>query len=136
MADGKSPGPDGITIEFYKHFCKDIDLLLDAFKDCIDKQMLSPTMRRGIISLISKPNKDKLVLDNWRPITLLSCDYKLIAHVFANRLKEGISELIEETQSAFIKGRHIHHHTRQILDMLDYKSVVPEESLICSLIFF
>lgn len=137
MADGRSPGPDGITVEFYKYFWNDIsELLLETFKDCIDKQLLSPTMKRGIISLLPKPNKDILLIDNWRPITLLCCDYKILAHVYANRLKTGITQIIDETQSAFIKGRHIHHHTRLILDILDYNYIVPHDSLILFLDFF
>ena len=71
-----------------------------------------------------------------RPITLLCCDYKLLAHVYANRLKQGVKQIIDETQSAFMKGRHIHHHTRLILDMLDYDYVIPQDSLIMFLDFF
>lgn len=59
MASGKSPGPDGITNEFYRYFWSDIiDLLLEVFNECINDQMLSPTMKRGIISLLPNPNKD------------------------------------------------------------------------------
>uniref|UniRef100_A0A3B3HKX7 Reverse transcriptase domain-containing protein n=1 Tax=Oryzias latipes TaxID=8090 RepID=A0A3B3HKX7_ORYLA len=137
MASGKSPGPDGITAEFYKHFWTDIrEMLFEAFNECIDEQMLSPTMKRGIISLLPKPGKDVLLIDNWRPITLLCCDYKILAHIYANRLKSGISQIIDESQSAFIKGRHIHHHTRLILDILDYIQIIPQESLILFLDFF
>lgn len=50
--------------------------MFKALKECIDKIELSPSVNHGLIILIPKPNKDKLLLDNWRPITLLSNDYQ------------------------------------------------------------
>lgn len=77
MSKGKSPGLDGLTVEFYIFFWEDIrELLYNAFLECISTGHLSSTMKQGIITLIPKPNKDKLLLDNWRPITLLCIDYK------------------------------------------------------------
>lgn len=104
LRDGRS---DGLTTEFYKYFWSEIrDLIYNAFKARLDNSTSSPTMKQGIIILIPKPYKDNLSLDNWRPISLLSVDYKLLAHVYANSLKKGLCKIIDETQSAFIKGRH------------------------------
>uniref|UniRef100_A0A8C2CG96 Reverse transcriptase domain-containing protein n=1 Tax=Cyprinus carpio TaxID=7962 RepID=A0A8C2CG96_CYPCA len=137
MSNGKSPGIDGITVELYKHFWHEIRILVfEALKECIDKAELSPSMKHGLIILAPKSNKDKLFLDNWRPITLLCNDFKLLSHVFANRLKKGIGEIISETQSAFIKGRSIHSHIRLVLDMLDYNSLIPQTNLLLFLDFF
>lgn len=71
-----------------------------------------------------------LELDNWRPISLLCNDYKLIAIVYANRLKQILGKLVEECQSAFVKGRYIHDNVRLILDMIDYQPLIQSESLI------
>lgn len=137
MKNGKAPGIDGLTSEFYKYFWNDIkDLLHKAFLECIRKGCLSPTMKIGLITLLPKPNKDLLNLDNWRPITLLCNDYKLVALVYANRLKNVLVSLVDEFQSAFIKGRHIHNNVRLILDMLDYQSFIDSESLILFIDFF
>lgn len=134
MKNGKSPGIDGITSEF---FWKDIkDLLHKAFLECIEKGCLSPTMKTGLITLLPKQNKDLLKLDNWRPITLLCNDYKLVALVYANRLKDVLVKLVDEVQSAFIKGRHIHNNVRLKLDMLDYQSLIESERVILFIDFF
>lgn len=93
-------------------------------------------MKTGLITLVPKPQKDLLMLDNWRPITLLCNDYKLLALVYANRLKHVIGKLIEEYQSAFIKGRYIHNHIRLILDMMDYQSFIQSDSLVLFIDFF
>lgn len=87
MSTGKSPGLDSLTTEFYRFFWKDIRVMLhEALLECISTGNHSTTMKQGIITLIPKPNKDTLLLDNWRPITLLCNDYKSLAHVFAVRL--------------------------------------------------
>ena len=52
-----------------------------------------------------------------------------MAHVYANRLNEGLKQIIDKFQSAFIKGRSIHNHTRSILDMIDYKDHIDDDSL-------
>jgi len=79
MAKGKSPGLDGLTVEFYFFFWKDIRLMLfNALLECISNKNLSPTMKRGLITLIPEASKDPLSLENWRPITLLCTDYKLL----------------------------------------------------------
>lgn len=137
MPRGKSPGIDGLTVEFYSFFWQDIRLMLfSAYLECISLTNLSPTMKQGLITLIPKPNKDKLLLENWRPITLLCNDYKLLAHVYANRLNECLNHLVDECQSAFIKGRNIHNHIRLVLDMIDYRHLIKTESLVLFLDFY
>ncbi len=93
-------------------------------------------MKHGLITLIPKADKDPLSIDNWRPITLLCTDYKLLALVCANRLNSGLTKVISECQSAFIKGRNIHFHSRLILDMLDYSHLIDKENLILFLDFY
>ena len=55
------------------------------------------------------PKKDKALneLKNWRPITLLNCDYKIASEAIASRLKSVLSDLIEYDQTGFLKGRSI-----------------------------
>ncbi len=137
MSNCKSPGIDGLSTEFLKHFWKDIQkLLYNAFFECIQEGSLSPTMKTGLITLLPKPKKQLLLLDNWRPITLLCTDYKWLALVYANRLKLVLGKLVEEYQSAFIKGRYIQNHIRLILDMIDYQSLIQSESLVLFIDFF
>lgn len=137
MKNSKSPGIGSLTSEFLKHFWVDIrKLLYKAFLECIQKSSLSPTMKTGLINLLHKPKKDLLMLDNWRPVTLLCNDYKLLALVYANRLKQILGKLVEEYQSAFIKGRYIHNHIRLILDMIDYQSYIKSDSFVLFIDFF
>lgn len=137
MPGNKSPGPDGLPYEFYTTFWEDIKhMLLEAFVDCSQNKEMTTSMKQGLISLIPKPNKDRLYLDNWRPITLLNSDYKILAALYANRLKLCLEEVISATQSGFMKGRHISNNIRLVLDILDYKDLFDEKALILFLDFY
>lgn len=77
MSKGKTPGLDGLTVEFYIHVWNDVRVLLyNGFLECILSGHLSLTMKRGVITLIPKPDKDKPLLDNWRPVILFGNEYK------------------------------------------------------------
>ena len=68
------------------------DPIFNMFQDCIKNGEMVSTMKQGLISM--KPDKDPSLIDNWRPITLLNTDYKLIALLYAKRLKKGIDTII------------------------------------------
>ena len=83
----KSPGSDGLTSEFYQFFWIDIkNILANCIHYAFKTGELSIEQKRGILTLIPKKDKDRLFLKNWRPITFLNTDYKIIATVLANRL--------------------------------------------------
>ncbi len=103
--------------------------------ECINSGEMSTTMKQGVISLIAKPDKDPHLLKNWRPISLLTIDYKLITSVFANRLRKGLNNIISEYQTGFLKGRHITNNIRLVLDLLDYAENVEDGAIILFWIF-
>jgi hypothetical protein len=73
LKNGKSPGSDGFTTDFYKFFWGDIkNIVLDSIIYAYEVGKLSIDQRRGIINLIPKKNKDPRELKNWRPISLLN----------------------------------------------------------------
>ena len=79
---GKSPGTDGLPAEFYKIFWNDvIDLVIDSYQYTYDLNEMSISQRQSIITLLPKPEKDTKYLKNWRPISLLNIDYKLMTNV-------------------------------------------------------
>ena len=121
MKMNKTTGYDGIPIELYVVFWPDIcDLLLNSFKFSLQQGMMSSSQRNGVISLIPKKDKDPLLIRNYRPITLLTTDYKMLAKCLANRLKRCMQDLIHSDQSGFMKGRNIGPNIRLILDIIEY----------------
>jgi len=81
---------------------------------------LSISQRRGIITLISKPNKDTTSLENLRPISLLNVDYKILTKTIAKRLEKVLPKIINPDQTDYVKGRYIGENVRLILDIMSY----------------
>ena len=79
-------------------------LLFRTVNLCIEREVLTASMKQGVITLIPKSRKDKRFINNLRPITLLNTDYKILSGVIAARLKKGIATIIDKTQSGFLKG--------------------------------
>ena len=120
----KSPGEDGFTVEFYKHF---FDLLgadlIASLKRAYDLVRLSVSRRRGIITLLPKDDAELLLLQNWRPITLLNVDYKIASKAIARRVKPMLSKLVHPDETGFIKGRYIGENVRLISDIMEQTRV-------------
>ena len=64
--------------------------------------------------------EDPLSLNNYRPITLLNYDVKLLAYALAQRLKQVLPKIIHTDQKGYIKNRYIGFNIRQIQDIIDY----------------
>ena len=87
LPNNKTPGEDGPPSEFYKVFWIDIKgLLLNAYRYSFEKGQLFVTQKRGLLCLTPKKS-DPLPLKNWRPLTLLNQDYKILAKLVAERIK-------------------------------------------------
>ena len=96
-------------------------MLLQSLKQAYEKGVMSVSQRKAVITLIHK-GKDlpKDELKNYRPIRLLETDYKLLAKCLASRLTKVISNLINEDQVGFVKGRKANSIIRLIDDVVDY----------------
>ena len=117
MDSNKTPGSDGLPAEFYKMFWNDIaDFLLGSINYAYQTRQLSVSQKRGIIKLIPKKDTEPYLVKNWRPVSLLNCDYKLATKAVANRLKLVLPKLIDNDQTGFLKGRFIGENIRLIAD--------------------
>ena len=120
LQNGKTPGIDGITTDFYKFFWNDINvILLESINFAFTSGEMSGDQKMGIITLSPKKDKVRHYLKNWRPITLLTVDYKLIAKTMALRLEKIMPKYINETQFGYVKGRYIGENIRCVIDIND-----------------
>lgn len=121
FADKKSPGEDGFTKEFYQTFFDLIGKdLLNSYNDSFHKGSLSITQKRGSITLIPKGDVNLTNLKNWRPISLLNVDYKLLSKVLAKRMELILPKLIHTDQTGFISGRYIGQNVRLLSDIMEF----------------
>ena len=121
MKLNKSPGTDGLTVEFYQYFWPYIkDLVLKSILFAFNHNTLSNEQKRGVIRMIPKKGKDLTNLKNWRPITLLNTDYKILAQVLAKRLQKVLPSVISKDQNGYLENRFIGFNIRSILDTIAF----------------
>ena len=119
MKTNKSPGPDGIISEFYQTFWHLIGpVFYEMIKNMYGSGEMTFTQYQSLITLLYKKGVREDIR-NWRPISLLNCDYKIISKMFSNRLREVMHELINEDQRGCIKGRHSHDCIRILIDVIE-----------------
>ncbi|KAK3539859.1 hypothetical protein QTP70_014508, partial [Hemibagrus guttatus] len=88
MPGGKAPGIDGLPVEFYKFFWKELgEDLLEVLEESCRERCLPLSSRRAVITLLPKKG-DLQDIKNWRPVSLLCTDYKVMSEALANRLRD------------------------------------------------
>ena len=113
MKFNKSPGNDGFTVEFYYTFWPVLgEILVQALNEAYIKGELSTSQKQGVITLLEKEGNHAMYVHNYRPITLLNVDYKMLSKVLAKRIKKVLCEIIHYDQVAYIKNRN----TGKLLD--------------------
>ena len=107
MYPTKSPGPDGMSSEFYqKHWDVVGSDVCFAVRNFLESGYLVKSVNYTHVCLIPKVQNPKRVSE-LRPIALCNVLYKICSKVIANRLKKHMSTIISQCQSAFIPGRLI-----------------------------
>ena len=116
----KAPGPDGLTAAFYKKFVGD---LLPLFRAVIEESWnegeLPASMNLSYITLLPKA-ENCTQTSQYRPISLINVDYKIISKVHTQRLSKHIGTLIHPDQAAVCKGRTIQDLNHLLRDVIAY----------------
>ena len=124
MPASKTPGNDGLTKEFYIAFFDKLGpWLLKCLNFAFEKGVLTASQSQAVITLVEKNGRDKRYIKNWRPISLLNVDAKIISKVMAHRLEKVIGTLISSDQTAYVPGRFIGESVRLVSDLIEYTDI-------------
>ena len=130
----KSPGSDGFSVEFYLHFWEILGpLLLRVANQCFRDGNLCDSMKGSVTRLIYKKRGDIKNLKNWRPISLLNLDYKIISKVLTSRLAKVLESIVNPDQTCSVPGRSIFSNVTLLRDITDYIQETDECAILVSL---
>ncbi len=147
--NGTAPGIDGIPFELWKtlhtRYTEDsrfperkafniVRLLTAAYEDArIHGVSARTSFAHGWIAPIYKEKGERTKVVNYRPITLLNTDYKLLSKTLAVRLAVVAPEIINSAQAGFVPGRKISNHTQLARLMMTWAEANDEDGAIVAL---
>ena len=120
MPSNKFPGNDGLSKEFFETFWEEIkDVQTNSLQQAKIKNTLSISQRQAVIKLLEKKDRDKRFIKNWRPISLLNVDTKILSKALAAKLKPVLPSIISSNQTAYVEKRCISESGRLISDIIE-----------------
>lgn len=126
MKTGRSPGLDGFPIEYYKKYLDILaPILHDVYLEAFEEGSLPSTFNDALISLIPKKDRDTSDPSNFRPISLLGVDCKILTKTLASRLEKVLPDIINGDQVGFIKNRSSVDNMRRLLHLIHMNRFNP-----------
>ncbi|KAL6480711.1 hypothetical protein MHYP_G00117440 [Metynnis hypsauchen] len=105
MENGQAAGIDGLPVEFYKAFWSVLGQdVLSVLRSSICEGILPLSCRRAVLTLLPKKG-DLTELNNWRPVSLLCTDCKLLSKALATRLGKVMEQVVHLDQTYCVPGR-------------------------------
>lgn len=134
MPNSKTLGCDGLPAELYKVIWPQIQtpyhhMVLSS----VQTGALPMSTKRGVITLMPKKDRDVLMLKNWRSLTMLNVDYKVMAKALATRLKHVLPYFIDADQTGFMAGRSISTNIRKAMEVMEYARVTHSPCVLMSI---
>ncbi|RVX22971.1 Transposon TX1 uncharacterized 149 kDa protein [Vitis vinifera] len=131
----RAPGPDGFTIAVFQE-CWDVikEDLVRVFAEFHRSGIINQSTNASFIVLIPKKSLSKRISD-FRPISLITSLYKIIAKVLSGRLRGVLHETIHYTQGAFVQGRQILDAVLIANEIVDERRRSGEEGVVFKIDF-
>lgn len=134
LQPAKTPGPDGLPVEFYK---TNSEALAPQFHELLlpmlEAQSLPPSMSEAVIVVIPKPRKDPELCESYRPISLLNVDAKIVTKILANRLNSVILSLVHGDQTGFLPGKGTDINLRRLYTNISHATATKSPGVVASL---
>ncbi|CAG2188175.1 unnamed protein product [Mytilus edulis] len=119
--NNKSPGVDGIGKSFYLKFWNIIgEDMVEVLNNVYLNGELTETMKTGLISLIYKNKGNRKDMKQWRPISLLCVDYKILTKFLSKNLSKILNKLLDKNQTGAGPEKLISDNLLSIESILEY----------------
>ena len=123
---GKSPGLDGFSPNFYLKFGLFLaDLLARTLNKTFQRSILTYSMAQAIIVLFFKKGFE-FDLANYRPISLMNFDYKILAYIITQKIELTFPNCIHPDQTVYLKGKFIGTNIQKVQDTMSYLKDYPQ----------
>lgn len=120
MKLGKTPGLNGLPIEFYGAFKEELmPYMIELLQNCYLTGVIPPSWKEARLVLIPKEGKDQRLPLAYQPLSMLNADYKILATILANRISKIIGVCVHKDQTCFIHGRYLKSKVHKVLNIIN-----------------
>lgn len=128
LPKGKSPGPDDFSNAYYCKFHSFLSSHMCNYFNALASGSAVP-MKAFLshITIIPKDLKDHTIPGNFRPISLLNMDIKILARILVNRLKPILPTIVHPNQTGLIAGREVRDNSNQVIQLIHWAEIQTDQ---------